>query len=35
LFGTRAGVEYAMALYPNDPLIFDSLADAGRGARRF
>lgn len=35
LFGARAGVEYAMALYPNDALIFDSLADAGRGARRF
>ena len=35
LFGTRAGVEYAMAVYPNDPLVFDSLADAGRGARRF
>jgi hypothetical protein len=24
--GLRAGVEYAQALYPNDPLIFDSLA---------
>lgn len=35
LFGTRAGVEYAMAVYPNDPLVFESLADAGRGARRF
>ncbi|MBS1956919.1 MAG: PIG-L family deacetylase [Cyanobacteria bacterium SZAS-4] len=35
LFGARAGVEYAMAVYPNDPMVFDSLADAGRGARRF
>lgn len=35
LFGARAGVEYAMAVYPNDPLVFESLADAGRGARRF
>lgn len=35
LFGARAGVEYAMAIYPNDPMVFESLADAGRGARRF
>jgi LmbE family N-acetylglucosaminyl deacetylase len=34
-FGLRAGVAYAMALFPNDPLIFSSLAAAGRGARRF
>ncbi|HEY9712368.1 MAG TPA: PIG-L family deacetylase [Chroococcales cyanobacterium] len=35
LLGARAGVEYAMALYPNDPLILKSLAQAGKGARRF
>jgi N-acetylglucosamine malate deacetylase 1 len=35
LFGTRAGVQYAIALFPNEPLVFDSLAHAGRGARRF
>jgi N-acetylglucosamine malate deacetylase 1 len=35
LLGARAGVEYAIALYPNDPLVFESLAQAGRGARRF
>ncbi|HET7625830.1 MAG TPA: hypothetical protein VFM25_11255, partial [Verrucomicrobiae bacterium] len=35
LLGARAGVGHAMALFPNDPLIFDSLAQAGRGARRF
>ena len=35
LLGLRAGTEHAMALYPNEPLIFESLARAGRGARRF
>jgi len=35
LFGARAGVEYAIALFPNEPLVFDSLANAGRGARQF
>jgi LmbE family N-acetylglucosaminyl deacetylase len=34
-FGARAGVEYAIALFPNEPLVFDSLADVGRGARQF
>lgn len=34
-FGSRAGVEYAIALFPNEPLVFESLANAGRGARRF
>jgi LmbE family N-acetylglucosaminyl deacetylase len=34
-FGARAGVEYAIALFPNEPLVFDSLANAGRGARQF
>jgi N-acetylglucosamine malate deacetylase 1 len=35
LRGLRAGVEYAMALYPNDPLLFDSLAQIGCGERSF
>lgn len=35
LLGARAGIEYAIALYPNEPLVFDSLAQAGRGARNF
>jgi N-acetylglucosamine malate deacetylase 1 len=35
LLGARAGIEYAMALYPNEPLVFGSLAAAGRGARNF
>jgi LmbE family N-acetylglucosaminyl deacetylase len=33
--GLRAGVDYAQALYPNDPLVFDSLAPLTRTARRF
>jgi LmbE family N-acetylglucosaminyl deacetylase len=33
--GLRAGVEYAQALFPNDPLVFDSLAPLARAARRF
>lgn len=35
LRGLRAGIGHALALYPNDPLVFDSLAPVGRGARRF
>lgn len=35
VWGERAGVQYAMAIYSNDPLIFTSLADAGRGARQY
>jgi N-acetylglucosamine malate deacetylase 1 len=35
LRGLRAGVEHAIALFPNDPLVFDSLAKAGRGERAF
>ncbi|HWD92534.1 MAG TPA: PIG-L family deacetylase [Verrucomicrobiae bacterium] len=35
LRGLRAGVSHAMALFPNDPLVFDSLAEAGRSARKF
>lgn len=33
--GLRAGVEHAMALYPNDPIVLDSLAQLTRGARQF
>ena len=35
LNGLRAGVGHAIALFPNDPLVFESLAQLGRGARRF
>jgi LmbE family N-acetylglucosaminyl deacetylase len=35
LRGLRAGVGHAIALFPNDPLVFDSLAAIGRGARQF
>lgn len=35
LLGARAGIGHAMALFPNDPLVLDSLAQVGRGARRF
>ena len=35
VLGLDAGVAYAQALYPNDPLLVDSLAALGRGARRF
>jgi len=33
--GLIAGVEYAVALVPNDPILFDSLAQISRGAKRF
>ena len=33
--GARCGVPAAIALYPNDPLVFDSLASLRRTARRF
>jgi N-acetylglucosamine malate deacetylase 1 len=33
--GLRAGVEYAVPLYPNDPLVFSALAALDRAARRF
>lgn len=33
--GSRCGADAAMALYPNDPLVFDSLEQLMRGARRF
>ncbi|MGD0251358.1 MAG: hypothetical protein ABSC01_01530, partial [Verrucomicrobiota bacterium] len=35
LRGLRGGVGHAIALFPNDPLILDSLAAMSRGARRF
>ena len=35
LNGLRAGVEHAIALFPNDPLVFDSLSTLSRSARRF
>ncbi len=33
--GMRAGVEHAIALFPNEPLVFDSLAQTSRSARSF
>lgn len=33
--GLQAGLGHAIALFPNDPLVFDSLASAGCGARQF
>lgn len=35
LHGLRAGVDHAQVLFPNDPLVFDSLAATSRGVRRF
>ena len=35
LLGARTGVSHAIALFPNEPLVFGSLAEAGIGARRF
>jgi N-acetylglucosamine malate deacetylase 1 len=35
LRGLRAGIGHAIALFPNDPLVLDSLAQASRSARRF
>ncbi len=35
LLGLRAGVGYAQAVYPADPLLVEGLAQLGRGARRF
>ena len=35
LRGLGAGVEYAMALFPADRLVFGGLSDLGRGARAF
>jgi LmbE family N-acetylglucosaminyl deacetylase len=35
LTGQRAGIEHAIALFPNDPAVINSLAQLGRSARRF
>lgn len=35
LLGAQAGVSHAIALYPNDPILFNSLSSIGMGARRF
>ena len=35
LRGLRAGIGHAIALFPNDPPVFDSFAQLGRSARRF
>ena len=35
LRGLRAGIGHAIALFPNDPPVFDSLASLGRAARQF
>ncbi|HVY71426.1 MAG TPA: PIG-L family deacetylase [Verrucomicrobiae bacterium] len=33
--GARAGLSHAIALYPNDPVVLESLEPVSRGARRF
>ncbi len=35
VWGLRAGVEHAQPLFPNDPIVFDSLSALTRAARRF
>jgi len=35
VLGQRLGIDAAAALYPNDPLVFDSLASLGRSGRRY
>jgi len=35
LRGLRAGVGHALALFPGDPPVLDSLVTLGRSARRF
>jgi N-acetylglucosamine malate deacetylase 1 len=35
LLGARIGLSHAIVLFPNDPLVFGSLAQAGIGARGF
>jgi N-acetylglucosamine malate deacetylase 1 len=35
LLGARAGVDHAIALFPNEPLLFGSLAETGVGVRGF
>jgi LmbE family N-acetylglucosaminyl deacetylase len=34
-WGARANLEYATALFPNDPIVIGALATVGRGARQF
>jgi hypothetical protein len=33
--GLRSGCDYAIALFPSDPIVVESLAQLSRGARRF
>lgn len=35
LMGARAGIGHAIALFPNDPLVIESLSQLSRSARRF
>lgn len=35
LRGLRAGINHAIALYPNDPLVLESLAQGSRASRQF
>jgi hypothetical protein len=35
LNGSRCGVQHAILLFPNDPLVADSLKQISRTARRF
>ncbi|HEY1489838.1 MAG TPA: PIG-L family deacetylase [Verrucomicrobiae bacterium] len=35
LLGARAGISHAIALFPNEPLVFESLAHTGRSVGRF
>ena len=35
LLGARTGVDHAIALFPNDPLVINSLAQVSHSARRF
>ncbi len=35
VLGLRAGLDHAIALYPNDPLVFSSLANLESAARQF
>lgn len=35
VLGLRAGTGHATALFPNEPLLFESLTHAGQGARKF
>jgi hypothetical protein len=34
LWGARAGIGHAIPLFPNDPLVLDSLRDVERGSAR-